>query len=679
MSSRPFALSDPATRRRTVPFLVFAGLLGLMYLAYRLFATNHTAARTTFARPPKVGAKPPVVAAENPWHGLGPVVPDTDWSRDREFVVVIDAGSSGSRAQVYSWKSPEHVRAAVRDPHVLRGLPIVEKGDQAGELWQYKESPGISNYAGRVHRLKDHLQPLLDAALQVVPSAKVAVTPVYLFATAGMRLLPPKQQHALLDQSCQYVKHQTRFYVGTCAQHFQVITGAAEGIYGWMAVNYLLSGFAKTGDRRLYDAPVADPAEHGSHKHTFGFLDMGGASTQIAFEPTPQMAIEHADDLTVLTMRNLDGQGAVYKVFTTTFLGFGSNEARRRHVQALFAPSEPGGTVGPTTAPPVLSDDPVPDPCLPPGLILEVKAADLVGLARVPTGRTVTLEGTGSFTECARRAVSLLNKHAPCPTDPCLFNGVHSPLLDFTLQQFVGISEYWYSAEEVFHLGGTWDYTTFERQAVEYCGRPWAETRRLLGSSHRLDRLQDQCFKAAWLTAVLHDGLGIPRDATEAVHPEVTSAIESAVNMTDRLQHLQDAGVAAGISVPFQSVHTVEGFEVSWTLGVALLNAVAAIPAPPPEDGLPHHPPEVVPHVGIEFPKHAHWHQHLAGVSDLWLSSGGHSPETASTGLILGALQHPLRLSSLFLFALTAGALALLLQFFSRYRRGSTLQYKKRF
>ncbi|KAJ3194941.1 Golgi apyrase, partial [Dinochytrium kinnereticum] len=62
---------------------------------------------------------------------------------------------------------------------------------------------------------------------------------------------------------------------------------------------------------------------------------MGGASTQIAFEPTESQRAEHPDDLTSVRLRTLEGINTQYNVFSTTFLGFGVNEARRRYLETL--------------------------------------------------------------------------------------------------------------------------------------------------------------------------------------------------------------------------------------------------------------------------------------------------------------------------------------------------------
>ncbi|KAJ1964354.1 Golgi apyrase, partial [Dispira parvispora] len=475
---------------------------------------------------------------------------------------------------------------------LLHGLPVIEKGDQNGLHWQFKESPGLSSYAGKPHRLTEHLRPLLATAHAVVPTSKVPHTPVYLYATAGLRLLPPMQQALLLDKSCQYFRQHSEFSIESCSNHFQVISGAAEGIYGWMAINYLLGGFTKSGEHRFYPESATS-----SVKHTYGFLDMGGASTQIAFEPTNQT---HPQDLTTLTLRHLDGYAQIYRVFTTTFLGFGSNQARKRYVEALLTDH---GLLGDNASdqPRTALSSAVPDPCLPVGLTL---TEEYPGPGRWSTPRTAQLQGTGNFQACAQRAVRLLNKALPCTLNPCLFNGVHTPPIDFAHSQFVGISEYWYSSQDVFHLGGVWDFQAFEKKATEYCQTSWQDLEQELSSHHRVDRLQLQCFKAAWLATVLHDGFGVPRTPFSAPVASA-SAIASVssgetLNVTDQLQHLAEDAQAHKLHVPFQSVNDVSGFEISWTLGVALLRATTLIPPAAGEaTSLLGDPIKV----GIQFPK----------------------------------------------------------------------------
>lgn len=63
------------------------------------------------------------------------------WLAARRFGIVIDAGSSGSRLQIYSWKDPQSVLEEHGDA-VRNVLPRVDKGVQFGEDWVKKVEPG---------------------------------------------------------------------------------------------------------------------------------------------------------------------------------------------------------------------------------------------------------------------------------------------------------------------------------------------------------------------------------------------------------------------------------------------------------------------------------------------------------------------------------------------------------
>ncbi|KAJ2907551.1 Golgi apyrase, partial [Coemansia aciculifera] len=452
---------------------------------------------------------------------------DSAIDQQRKFGVVIDAGSSGSRVMIYAWDDPSSTQQQRGENRSVSGeLPAIER---AGEQWTYKTSPGISSFADQPRRVgSEHIRPLLDFAQQHIPRRQIQHTPVYLLATAGMRLLPKRQQTLLLDTACSFARSNYEFLLPDCQEGFHVVSGELEGLYGWVAVNYLMNGFSAKDD-----------------SHSLGFLDMGGASAQIAFEPAENAARLHKHDLAKVTLRSLDGTDFSHNVFVATFLGHGTNEARRRYVDILRAQAVANNR----------DDSHLPiadDPCL------------AVGLTLPTTDGQAALRGTGQFADCVAATEPLLN-NTLCPIEPCLFAGVHAPEIDFGKQRFVGVSEYWYASHDYLGLGGMWDVEKFEAQASRFCQLPWSDA--IQQQRHSDDgggsdlvavaRLQMQCFKAAWLVNVLHKGFGVPRGGMST-----TPGI---------------AGKAA-YSAPFQSVNQVGDVEVSWTLGALLLKVSRTIP-----------------------------------------------------------------------------------------------------
>lgn len=445
-----------------------------------------------------------------------------------KYGVVLDAGSSGSRVYVYRYKTAEYVKND-KDEKELGRLPKIK----TKKSWNTKVKPGISTFGTKPELVgEEHLKELIKFAEDVVPKDEIAETPIFLLATAGMRLLPNDQREAVLEKVCDYFQKESKFQVPDCGLHIQVIPGETEGLYGWIAANYLLGGFDKPEDH-----------EHGKGHNTYGFLDMGGASAQIAFAPNATEAEKHANDLKLLRLRRVDGEAVEYGVFVTTWLGFGANEARRRYVEHLLEASPEAKEV--------------PDPCLPVGLMIKPTGGEIENDDRI-----THLIGTGKFTECLSSAYPLLEKDKPCDDPPCLLNGIHTPAIDFDVNHFVGVSEFWHTTHEVFamaHKDRAYDFQSYQQQVSELCSRPWSDIEKDIAKEtwgHKVDEttLEEVCFKASWLINMLHDGIGVPRVGLEEDHETLTGH-------ANKTTELVDSAKDRGFLDPFQAVNKIDDTE----------------------------------------------------------------------------------------------------------------------
>ncbi|KAJ5091910.1 hypothetical protein NUU61_006780 [Penicillium alfredii] len=460
------------------------------------------------------------------------------------YGVVLDAGSSGTRVHVYRWLRNGFARKEA-DVDDLKTLPEIK----TKEDWTKKIRPGVSTFADKPESVgPDHLAELLDHAKSIIPEDDAKDTPIFLLATAGMRLLGNLERQLLLDQVCAYARANTDFLLPDCGVHIQVIPGVTEGLYGWIATNYLMD---------VFDKP--EKHDHGKGHHTYGFLDMGGASSQIAFAPNSTETEKHANDLTLLRLRNIDGSVQEHRVFITSWLEYGVNEARRRFIAAMKS-----AAVG--------EPQELPDPCLPNGL-----RTTLDGKSASGNEAGTYLLGTGKFDECLRQTFPLLDKDAPCPDQPCLLHGIHVPAIDFDVNHFIGISEYWHTTHEIFEMGykdKAYDFNTYQRRVSEFCSQDWSMIEHGL-QDHKWGKKVDQqkayevCFKASWIINMLHDGIGVPRVGLE----------ETAGSLHNGTKEVLSHGKDKGYLDAFQAVNKIDSTEVSWTLGKMVLYASSQVPA----------------------------------------------------------------------------------------------------
>ena len=428
--------------------------------------------------------------------------------------------------------------------------------------WTEKIHPGIATFGDKPDRVgPDYLDKLLKKAAEIIPEDAHGETPLFLLATAGMRLLDDGPREMLLEKICSYAQSTTNFQLPDCGVHVKVIPGEVEGLYGWIAANYLLGGF---------DAPLQHAS--GNEHPTYGFLDMGGASAQIAFAPNTTESERHANDLKLMRLRTVDGTATEYKVFTTTWLGFGVNEARKHYVEKLQ--KETGS----------IDSKVLQDPCLPPGLMTSTSGDVLLPASKETNGKTLTLNGTGEFDKCLTKTLPLLEKDHICEDDPCLIGGTHVPAIDFDVNHFVGVSEYWHTTHEIFQhdqKDKAYDFNTYQQRVSDFCSQDWEIIQDRV-KAHSWGKKVDEktaievCFKASWLINILHEGIGIPRYGLE----------DTPDNSHNGTKKLLDSTKEKGFKASFQAINKIDDQEVSWTLGKIVLYASSLIP-PSSDSSLP--------------------------------------------------------------------------------------------
>lgn len=406
------------------------------------------------------------------------------------YGLVIDCGSSGSRVFIYYW--PPH------NGNTDELLQIKQMKDSRGNPVRMKIKPGISSLVDRPSQASSYIEPLLDFAAQQIPEHKHMETPLYILATAGMRMLSPSDQEAILDDLRVDVPLKYNFHF--MSSHVEVITGKQEGIYSWIAVNFELGRFDHSHDTK--GTPGLNSSVSEVHrKSTVGSLDMGGGSAQIAFEVGKSVWVP--SDLSAQVNLGCDSHQTIhnYNLYVATFLGFGGNAARDRYTDFVITQNN--------TLDIDVSTGSYVDPCLP-------KECTEQGTYKE---KEYSFLGTGAYTECQKVILPLLNLTKPCPKQPCSFNAVYQPIIDYNNVEFYGFSEYWYSMHDVLRIGGQYSARQMKQAVEEFCQTRWS----VLVSRHAkglypfadAHRLKFQCFKAAWMTTVLHRGFKFPQNYTK--------------------------------------------------------------------------------------------------------------------------------------------------------------------
>ncbi|CAH8381450.1 unnamed protein product [Eruca vesicaria subsp. sativa] len=211
----------------------------------------------------------------------------------KNYAVIFDAGSSGSRVHVYCFD---------------RNLDLLPLGNELELFLQLK--PGLSAYPTDPRQAANSLVSLLDKAEASVPRELRPKTPVRVGATAGLRTLGHKASENILQAVKELLRD--RSMLKTEANAVTVLDGTQEGSYQWVTINYLLRNLGK---------PYSD---------TVGVVDLGGGSVQMAYAISEEDAatapkpLEGEDSY----VREMYLKGRKYFLYVHSYLHYGLLAAR---------------------------------------------------------------------------------------------------------------------------------------------------------------------------------------------------------------------------------------------------------------------------------------------------------------------------------------------------------------
>ncbi|XP_027582912.2 ectonucleoside triphosphate diphosphohydrolase 8 [Pipra filicauda] len=416
-----------------------------------------------------------------------------------KYGLVFDAGSTHTSLYTYRWPADKE-----------NGTGIVSQVDVCTV-----EGPGISSYADDPAGAGASLRPCLDQALKIVPAEQQRETPTYLGATAGMRLL--REQNGT---KAEQVFAEVAKVIGEYPVDFRgarILTGTEEGSFGWITVNYLLETLVKFS--------FAEKWEHPEDTEVLGALDLGGASTQITFQP----GVPVEDRNTSVFFRLY---GTNYSLYSHSYLCYGKTQALKMLLAALHQDS--------VTAQ-------ISHPCYPMGYQENVTVAELYDspCVRAPStaspAQVLTVTGTGDPARCIMAVQKLFNFSCGAQR-PCGFNGVYQPPVRGQFFAFAGF----YYTFHFLNLTSQQSLNDVNTTILAFCKRNWSELERTFPQDKKY--LHTYCSAAIYILTLLLDGFKFNEHTWSNIH------------------------------FSQQAAHT----DIGWTLGF-MLNFTNMIPAEPLE------------------------------------------------------------------------------------------------
>ena len=420
-------------------------------------------------------ANSPTKVCTKPYHPSKPLV---------QYALMIDAGSTGSRIHVYKFNNCG---------------PAPELEDEEFKMTEKKPGgSGLSSYKTDAEGAAKSLDMLMDVAMRTVPDEYRSCSPVAVKATAGLRLLGDEMSAKILEAVRTRLETVYPFPVLSREKHgVEIMKGKDEGVYAWITTNYLLGNIG---------GPDKTP--------TAAVFDLGGGSTQIVFQPTFKEAQDGG-----LPEKLADGDhkyelkfgGREFTLYQHSHLGYGLMSARKA-IHGLVV--EHMHKASPSSK--VWLDNPIPNPCLAPGITRTVDIELPEGHA---LGPKVTVQMVGPSdalpAQCRALAEGILYKDATCELAPCSFNGIHQPSLEKTFdREDVYIFSYFFDRTQPLGMPESFTLRELHDLTAKVCGgeKSWGAFAGIEGTLADLKARPEWCLDLNFMTALLHTGYEMPMD-----------------------------------------------------------------------------------------------------------------------------------------------------------------------
>lgn len=430
------------------------------------------------------------------------------------FTIILDCGSTGTRVHVYEWS---HVNSKVQEtlPIVVHSLSEESHHENGLAYLRVQTEPGLDKFLHNESGLRASIEPLLNWAEQQIPPYAHRKTPVFLLATAGLRKLPSSDAKWILDKAWVILMS----YPFNCQRSWvRIISGVEEAYYGWVALNYKMDKIGNT---------------HG-HK-TFGALDLGGSSLEVTFEAGRETKGEHAVKLNIGSME--------HQLYAYSLPAYGLNDAFEKSVILLHKKLSERSNEELYFSNNQMNLH-IKHPCLQAGYRQSYhcskcyphQAGSAQNGRRITTkevsGTVIELVGDPDWAECQALAKSTVNaslwSHSSVATNcvqyPCALQKDHPR----PLGSFYALSGFSF-VYKFYNLSSVATYPEILEKGQHFCSKTWKNAQKSVVPQ---PFVEEYCFRAAYVVALLKDGL-----------------------------HLKDEQITVGSG------------SFTWTLGVSLLEA----------------------------------------------------------------------------------------------------------